>query len=359
MTTILVAPRFLARLPVNGYLKTMGTPASRPILVQLIREETTQRTLRWSLHWMKLLVNSSKELIFRVNLDPKTGILGSEMSLEPRSGSDLAKSVGAMQPTKNTFASIVGADSTGYLLVQAPLFIGDLQEMLANFTLRMNQATEGEENGDTPKELMNLISEVIKALGRTVKDGNLDLAASLRGPDNNKQFTAVGAFSLKDTAAVETALRTAVKSGPKEDIGMFKLDVFKVEGINVHEIAIGGPLPPEVRKVFGQGSVYFALLPNAVVVTFGPQGKEVMKETLTAKLGPQPSPLVRAEISRKRIEALFKTLGAPPAALQFIEKLPEERATVLAIKVEGGDKLVLRVELGLPALWVLAPKPSR
>jgi len=330
-------------------------PAEGPPFLEAVRLQTALRTVRWGVRWVKLLVNDGKELIFRLDLDPKTGVIGSEMTLEPRSGSDLAKSIGELRPTKNDFAGIIGADSAVHVLIQVPLFIGEFKELLVNTTELI-----GKEAANAPKEIAEAVSEWYKALGRTVKEGNLGFAASMRGPDRNHQFTVVGAFNLKDTAPLEKALKTAVKSAPKEEVDRIHFDAFKVQDINVHEIAVGDLLPPEAQIVFGKSSVYVRLSPNAVFVTFGPQGKEVITEKLTQKLQHQPAPLALAEISGKRILALYKTVGAAPEAFLFIDKLTAaERSTVLAIKVKGGEKLVLRVEIGLPALYVLSPKPSR
>jgi hypothetical protein len=343
---------------IAAYQKQRG-PADGPLTPESVRLETALRTMRLGLRWVQLLVNDGKELTFRIDLDPKTGVLGSSMSLEARSGSDLAKSIRELPPTRNDFGRIISPDSAAHLLIQTPLFIGDLKELLAKATQMIGQGAADGGKNDIPKEGMEVITEATKALGRTLNDGKLDFAVSLRGPDRNNQFTAIGAFSMKDTSALDKALRTVVKSAPKDAAERIKIDALKVQGTNVHEIAVGNRLPPEAQKVFGNSSVYVSLAPNAAFVTFGPQGKEAITEALTGKVAPTPAPLVQTEVSGKRILALFKTLGAPQDAIQFIEKLtPAERSTVMAIKVEGGEKLVLRVELGLPALWIVAPKAS-
>jgi hypothetical protein len=105
-------------------------PADDVPSAELVRVTTAVRTMRWLSRWIKLLINDGKQLAFRLDLDPKTGVVGSEMSLEPRSGSALAKSIGSLRPTKNDFAGIIGADSAAHVLIRAPLFIGDFQETL-------------------------------------------------------------------------------------------------------------------------------------------------------------------------------------------------------------------------------------
>jgi hypothetical protein len=240
------------------------------------------------------------------------------------------------------------------------LFIGDLQEMLVKANLWIGQSADSGSNNDLPPETGKAVAEASRALDRTLKDGPLDFALSMRGPDRNNQFSVIGALSLHDTTALEKALRRVAKSVPEREVALIKLDAFKVQGASVHEIAVDKWLPPDARKVFGKNAVYLNLSPDAVFVTFGPRAREIITEALTGKLGPKPAPLAEAEISPKRILALYKTLGAAPEAIQFIDKLTAaDRSTVMAIKLKGGDDLVLRVALGLPALWILAPKPRR
>jgi hypothetical protein len=106
--------------------------------------------------------------------------------------------------------------------------------------------------------------------------------------------------------------------------------------------------------------VFGALAADAVYVTLGPRGKDVITEMLSAKPLAEPTPLVLARISGKRTLSLYKLLGAAPEALAYLEKLTTaEQSSVLGVHVSGGDKLALRVDVGLPALWIVTPKPSK
>jgi len=239
--------------------------------------------------------------------------------------------------------------------MQAPLFIEDVKSLASKLIeFGSKDATKNMEAANATKEVRDAVAELFKTLGRTVDDGNLDLAASLRGPDKNEQYTAVGAFSLKDPAALEKSLKAAIKIAPNEVAGMIKFDAFKVGAINVHEIAVGEMLPPEAQKIFSKSSVYVAATPTAVFVTFGASAKDVMKEVLTQKLSPKPAPLLQAEVSGKRLMPLIKHTGAPldgPGGQFFAKFAAMDRVSLLTYKVEGRDnKLVLRQEMGLVPL---------
>jgi hypothetical protein len=172
----------------------------------------------------------------------------------------------------------------------------------------------------------------------------------------------VGAFSLKDTAALEKSLKAALKLAPKEAAELIMVDAFKVGEVNVHQFVLGDKIPPEPQKIFGASSVYLAFAPDAAFIAFGPQGEATMKEVLTQKAGPKPASLLQVDISGKRLMPLLKSAGVPidGAAGPFVEKLAKiDRLSVLTIKLEGGDKLVFRQEVGLTPLLGLMPAKAK
>lgn len=324
--------------------KDQALPAEvKPVVSELI---TT------GIRWLKMGVLDGKELVLRLDLDPKSGAFIQEYTLEGKSSSALAKSFAAMKPTKNDFAHIIGSDSAAHAVVQTPLFIEDLRSILVS--LIDLGAAESVKNvpADQPKESKELMVEMFAALKRTVKDGNLDLAASLRGPDKNEQYTAVGAVSVKDSAPLEKAIKAFLKTTPekKEVAERVKVDSYKIGAVNVHEILVVDDMPPNAQKIFSKSNVHVAFAPDALYVTFGANAKGVMEEVVAAKITPKPMPLVHAEISGKRLMPLIKNTGAPtdgPAG-QFFDKFAKlDRLPILTVKVDGGDKLVVRQEIGL------------
>jgi hypothetical protein len=79
--------------------------------------------MRTGLRWLKMGILEGKEIILRLDLDPKSGAFVSEWSLEGKSGSALAKSFAGMKPTKNDFSHIIGTDSAAHAVVQAGRFL--------------------------------------------------------------------------------------------------------------------------------------------------------------------------------------------------------------------------------------------
>jgi hypothetical protein len=304
-----------------------------------------------------VLDGEADEIGLRLNLDAKTGIFSNEIVIEPKKGTAAAKWARELKPTKNEFAGIVGADSAANLLIQTPLFSELVKTSFDSFA---KKGAKFVADSDLPKEVQTAAAEGFKALRRSIAEEKLDLAASLRGPDADGQFSAVAAVSLKDTSELEKSLRAVVPVVPKEIKDLIKLDAFKVNGVAVHEIAVGEIMPPDAKKVFGKSSVYVATAPNAVFISFGAQGKSIITEALTNQAGAKPAPLTQIEISGKRLVSLFKSLGAPEEAIKLLEgPHKNERQLALAIKFEGGERIVSRLEVGLAPLFAIMPKAGK
>jgi len=332
-----------------GQVAEMANQGPAPAEAKAIIEDLVKMVSRM----VRLGLNDGKEIVYRIDLDPKGGNLSIEYTVEPKSGTTLAKAIAGIKPTKNDFAGIVGDDSMAHLLFQTPLFIDEVQGGLLKFVDLMEKETAALRDGAGPKELGELLDEFFKTLKRTVKSGDLDIAASMRGPDKNDQFTAIAAVGLKDTAALEKSLKSALKIAPKDASEKVRIDAFKVDSVNVHEVLVGEMLPPPAQKVFGQSNVFVALAPEAVFVTFGPRGKELMKDALSAKQGPKPAPLFTLEFSGKRTATLIKKMEPPMGGPieEYIDRLGKMgRLNVISAKVEGGEKLVVRKEIGLVPL---------
>jgi len=307
--------------------------------------------------WTKWGCDDGKEFVLRLDLDGSSGSVLVESAFEPKTGTTLAKAISALKPTKNDYASIVTSESAAHLYVQAPLFIEEVQSFLVQLIdvgakLTADEKKNGAvlEQPDVAVAQRKVVAELFTMLSKSVKSGNVDLAASLRGPDKNEQYTAVGAIGLKETDNLVKALRELMKVQRKDAQDHIKFDAFKIGEINVHEINVGDELPDEMVKVFTKSSIYVAPTPQGVFVTFGAQAKEAMKELVTAKWEAKPAPLVLAEVSGKRMMAFLKSAGAPldGDVGQFIEKFGKmDKVNAMQIKVQGGDRFVVRYELGL------------
>ena len=191
------------------------------------------------------------------------------------------------------------------------------------------------------------IEETFKGLIRTVKDGEFDLAISLRGPDKNGLYTVVGAVAFEDPASLEKELLALVKKElPPMYSELLKLDVAKVGKTSIHEAKIGGLLPDGVKKVFGEeASVAFAFAPNGIFIAIGPNAVNTMKVALEVKKA--PSPVFEIAINPKRLGNFIQAIGLEvPPDFGTLDSL----APIFAIAIEGGNELRLRLSTNLKGI---------
>jgi hypothetical protein len=194
-----------------------------------------------------------------------------------------------------------------------------------------------------------------------VNDGEFDVTMALRGPDADGLYTFVGAIAFEDPSALEKELRVLYKKQlPPMFKGWFNLDVAQVDKTNIHQIKVGGLLPPEVQKVFGEeSSVTLAFAPKGIFVVFGPDAVNVMKTALTVKKAPAPA--FEVLVNRARISKLTAAFGKEaPAGFKAQDKLFQ----ALAVSIEGGKELRINLSTNLQAFagagdWLMgAPVPK-
>ncbi len=279
----------------------------------------------------------------RVILDVNTGEAGIEVALAGKPGSALAKVIADRQPSTNKFAGLITPDTIAGLKLQLPFFAKEIQSA-AVIGLEAGQKQLAE---SAPPEFKALIDETFKGLVRTVNDGECDLAISLRGPDKDGLYSVVGAVAFEDPSGVEKELRALYKKElPAMYKGVFNLDIAEVGKTKIHQAKVGGFLPPEVQKVFGEeASVTFAFAPNGIFFAFGPDAINTMKTALTVKK--MPSPPFEIVINPQRVGKLVTALGKEmPAGFVGQDKV----IPVLALSLEGGKELRLKLSTNLK--WI-------
>jgi len=282
------------------------------------------------------LLQDAKTATARVILDVNSGEAAIELALAGNPGSALAKSIAERKPSTNKFAGLVTKDTVAGLKLQLPLFAKEIQ----------NAAVIGLEAGQTqlknklPQTSHGAIDEAAKGLIRTVKDGEFDLTLALRGPDKEGRYTAVGAVAFEDPTALEAELRILYKNElPAMFKSFFNLDVAKVGKTNIHQVKLGGLLPQEVQKVFGdEASLTFALAPHGIFFAFGPDAIDTLKTALEVKK--TQSPVFEIVINPKRLKNLLQLAGVDIPSENFGTK--DMLLSPWSVSIEGGKELRLK-----------------
>lgn len=304
------------------------------------------------MRWLRILFDEAKEVALRFDANPKSGELIMDLTVEGMPKSPLAEYITKRPPTRNAFASLGGDDAVQRLYLTAPLFADEMKDVFAKLLDYGKREALGEVQGGAP-EVVKLIDATFNSLKATVLSGELDMAASFRGPNKDGFYNAVGAFHLQESAALEKAIKEAVKIIPGKEKAWFKFDTGKIGDLSVHQIDFNSEANEMAKKLFGKGNIaYFAFGKDAVYLAYGPDGMKMLKEAVDAK--PKLAASLDSWADGKRSAAVVKKMleaekgeNTPEPVLGMIEAMSKlENAAGLSIKIDGGDKLRIRINYG-------------
>jgi hypothetical protein len=291
-------------------------------------------------------VRDGQELTLNVRFDRKRINISYELTLTARAGSELSKLVGALRPQTSLFPQMAGSDSAARTLIRATI-PEDLRKLyLPKIEAALTQMPDG-----VRPEWAGLMTKVGERLLPTLREGELDFAAALRGPGKDDRYAVVAGLRLKDAAGVEQALRDSVKVFPKELHDLIKLDAATVGGTKVHQIKVP-PINDTMKAIFGDQPVLLAFRPDAVLAAYGAGAQEALQSGLTAK--PQPAMQYRFDVSGRKLIPLVGMIDAD-AGKKFKTFLGDDidRVTLAEMAVEGGSALTVRYGNGLAMLTPL------
>jgi hypothetical protein len=301
-------------------------------------------------------IKEAQEIRLQFSWEANTGDTFTEMTLIPKAGSPLAKEIAAKAATTHRFAGLTHPNAAIAGLVKAPLFAKEVREILGAGV----GALEGElKKSMLPEAAHPFLEELAKAATQSIKNGDLDLAFALVGPDKDGKFTVVTAMSIADTSAIDKALRLAAKDADlsKE----MELDAAKVAGVSIHKVpfhrAFQDEANLELGKLFGDKPPgYIAFAKDAAFLSYGPEGLAAIKTAIEAKPGPAPVLQLTANVNRFH-KILSATTGEPVAgAFAKLFGAEDKQLSWLRVTVEGGQTLKAKATLNvryIPRLFLL------
>ncbi len=290
-------------------------------------------------------------LTARIYLDSQAGNFVTEAVLTGKPGSDLSKIIAARKPTTNKFAALTAHPDTAVgFKMRLPLFEDEIKSAVA---LGLD-AVGKDAVQNVPEVSKPVIGELFKGLTRTVKTGEFDIVAAVRGPDKDGWFTAVGALAFEDPAALEKEFKKYVeKDAPQDVVDAIKWDAAKAGNVNIHTWTIkqGGFI--DVTRVFGGADCVFAFAfaPHGVFGAMGPDAVNVLKDALAVK--PANSPVLDVVVNPARVRKLIaKTNVERPedAKIEAIFGKEDKLGSVLSLTVDGGQQLTAKFTLDLRVL---------
>jgi hypothetical protein len=296
---------------------------------------------------VKSLLRDGTELRLRLGLDRRAGEFAADLSLNGRPGSRLASDLAGLGNARSLFGALAAKDAA--LNFGLTVALPDrLREALGPVIDELTAKAAADEK-DAGKR------HVIEAGGRawapTFKSAELDLGASLRGPDAGGQFTALVGLKVVNGKGIEKFTRDLLAQIPEADRPRATFDVAKVGDSPVHRVDLGKHLDANGRRVLGDNPLFVAFRDDAVILAIGPDGLPAARDALTP--APETAPLLRLGAAIDRLAR-----AAPPqdpfrkaAQEAFAQGKPGDGATQLRITgTETGLTVQARASTGLVKL---------
>jgi hypothetical protein len=288
---------------------------------------------------LQMLLGDGEELALKLGLNQQKDDITVDLSITPKSGSDLSKVVKGVGEMKGLFAGL--ADTTSAANFSARVSLPDEIKTLLGPAIDdlVKQAVESEK-----AEGRNFLKSFLEKLAPTLKSGEYDLGVGLRGPNKDEQYTVIAAVGLTKGKELEGFVKTIVSILPENEKKKFEIDAATAGDLKVHKIVVGNDLPPEQKKVFGSDSVYIAFRDDAMFVTFGADGLKYMKDIVGVQAKETPALSIQAALSR--IAPLMDQKDRPSAKIvQDVFGKNAQGTDTFTLKVEGGSKINLQLSL--------------
>lgn len=296
----------------------------------------------------KGLTDDGKELSVKIFADPKTDDLTAEVALTAKSGSATAKNFAALGNKTSLPAGIVAsANPVARANVKVAITDGMKKEYAAAIDDLLAEALK-----KAPADQEQLVKQLIDAVSPTLKAGELDVAASLTGPNAKGHYNAMAAFTVAEGKKIEQLVKdVSVFLGGEAD---FKFDEAKVDNFNLHKIDVKRN-SDALEKAFGTSHVWLAVSDKCIVVSFEPDGA-----TIKAALKAKPAkvavasfdvsvakliPMLQPDLKPDELKALLKDA--------FGDGNPAGKDTI-RVSIEGGDKLSIKLNVKGKALRAFA-----
>jgi hypothetical protein len=286
---------------------------------------------------VKQLLREGQALTFRFNVDRKANELSVDLGLTGKPGSKLEAEIAEVGTAKSLFAGSIGATSAMNVVLHASL-PADLQKTLGPVI------DEGIRQGlekDKDEARRENARKFLEVLAPTLKSGDYDFMATMRGPTGDKHYALLVGVKLKDGLAIDKAFRDMVKTFKEEEQNKIKFDAETIAGVKVHRFDITKKdIDERAQALFGPEPLYLAIRADAAVFAFGEGGLAALKEALTTK--PQEGPAFQFETSIKRLSTAMERENQQLSKLlegAFAEGKDNDR---IRLAVEGGKSLKLR-----------------
>jgi hypothetical protein len=201
-----------------------------------------------------------------------------------------------------------------------------------------------------PEAAKPTIEELMKGQVRTLKSGEFDFVAAVRGPDKDGRFNAVAAMSFDDPSALEKEFRKWMETAsPLQSVGTFKWNADKAGDVNIHTFEFTGSTAAAINKPFGDKcTLAFAFAPKAIFLALGSDSIATLKEAMKVK--PAESPALDIFVNPAKLAKLVQAAGGDPLVIERAIGKEDKRISAASLRVTSGKDLKVRFAMNLKVL---------
>ncbi|HEX4588987.1 MAG TPA: hypothetical protein VH120_03600, partial [Gemmataceae bacterium] len=245
-------------------------------------------------------IRDGQELAVDLRYNRKQLNLSLDLTLTAKPGSDLAKATQAIRPITSLFPQFFGPETAGRALARCTVPEDLRKAFLPHLEAALTQLP------DSVPVWGKFAARIAESVMPTLREGEIDAAAGLRGPYPGDSYGIFGGLRLKDAPAVEKAFRSAVSELPKDARDLFVLDSGTIGETKFHTVKLP-PLPDPAKSLFAETGLLVAFRPDGVIFGFGKSAMVSLHEGLGLK--PQPVPLTFVEAYGKRLVPLVMKIN--------------------------------------------------
>ncbi|HLJ94982.1 MAG TPA: hypothetical protein VKU02_17535 [Gemmataceae bacterium] len=308
------------------------TEAQRKLRIQATKESAKQVTA---------FFNEGSQLALRLGADRSANELYLEFTLSAKPNTELAKSIARAASTPSLFAGLHSPSSAAEIFFHGAVPENARQQFIKSIDEAFHSGVDKEK--DPNKRAV--VEKLYNAILPTLKAGELDAAADLRGPTKNKHYAIIAALKLKDAQGLEKVLRDLREQVPPSEKQKIKLDAETVGSVKVHRLDIQEQFDEQAKKLFGSNPIYVAFRPDALFIAGGDGGITLLKEGLATKSGAVPP--FKIDLSVARLAPLIgdKQKADVNAVAQKAFGGTSKDNDRIQFTAEGGKNAKLRIAL--------------
>jgi hypothetical protein len=278
---------------------------------------------------IKKILTDGDEFSLRFGIDASKDDIGLDVKFKAKPGSQLAKEMNSAR-SQSLFTGLAGANDA-IRLVGSVVLPEDARKAIGPAIDELTKKALEEEKDEGKKALLKA---GIETIAPTIKAGEIDLGAFVRGPDANGHFTIVGGLKVKNGKGIDEFVHKVFKEMPEKDRAKITLDADSVGSMKIHKID-ADDMDADGKKVFGTTNVYVGISDNMVLVGLGMDGLNAVKSAASAS--PATAPALDITVSVARAAGLNKKdENAAKAAKAAFGENPNGNDTV-TIKAETGE----------------------